>query len=307
MIAADRQAWLDERRKGLGGSDAAAAAGLSRYKTPMQLFFEKLGELPDDDLSDNDAVQWGIKLEAVVADEYAARTGAKIARVNRILRHPEHEFMLANIDRRIVGEKRGLECKTAGQWAADSENWGPSGTDQVPIEYICQCQHYLAVTGWESWDLAVLIGGRDFRTYTIPRDESLIEHLVKIESQFWECVQTRTPPEAITVADAVLRNPKHKAGKVVEATSEIVQLFADLRRLKSDADEINTKMERVKAKICDFLGDGEVLAINGQPLMTWKQQSTTRFDQKAFAAAHPELASEFRSETSFRVMRMKGE
>jgi putative phage-type endonuclease len=183
--------WLALRQQGIGGSDASVACGMSPYKQAAILYLEKRGEREPDDLSDNERVYWGTVLEDVVANEYSRRTGRKVRRVNRILQSKAHPFMLASLDRDVVGEKRILECKTTDK---HTQGWGDPGTDQVPSHYLMQTQHYLAVTGAEIADLAVLIGGNDFRIYTIQRDEDLIQAMIQLETEFWKNVVEGNPP-----------------------------------------------------------------------------------------------------------------
>src|SRR5690554_2691682 len=158
-----REQWLEERRKGIGGSDAAAIAGLSRYRSPIQVYMDKLGliEPPEE----NEAMYWGRKLEDIVAEEFSIRTGLKVRRRNAILQHPEYPFMLANVDRLIVGKNEGLECKTTSAYRADE--WKDDG---IPWEYAIQCYHYMAVTGYKAWWIAALIGGNQFIYKRIERD-----------------------------------------------------------------------------------------------------------------------------------------
>ena len=182
-----REDWLKARKKGLGGSDIAAIAGLSPWRSPMAVYLEKIGEIPDQE--ESEAMYWGTRLEDIVADEFSLRTGLKVARKNAILQHPEHPWMLANIDRRIVGQKAGLECKTTSAYGRD--NWE---NDKVPDMYMLQCQWYMAVTGYDTWWIAVLIGGNTFRYTEIKRDEEIINYLIKIGYDFWTLVENRTPP-----------------------------------------------------------------------------------------------------------------
>lgn len=188
------EGWLEERRKGIGGSDAAAACGVSQWNTRLGLFMDKTGQAPDKE--ETQRMYWGKRLEGIVAEEYAKRTGHTVDQVNAILRSRAHPFMLANPDRAVLDDNRGLgilECKTVDRYAA--KEWGEDGSDQVPKEYLIQCQHYLAVTGLPWADLAVLIGGNEFRIYTLPRSEDLITNLVDLEAEFWGMVKMNQAPE----------------------------------------------------------------------------------------------------------------
>lgn len=147
-----RDEWLDARRAGIGGSDVGAIMGFNQYKSAYQVFLEKTGQYHEE--VDNEAVYFGNALEDFVAQEFAKRTGKKVRRLNKMLVYPEHDFMLANLDRVVVGERAVLECKTASEYV--KEAWEG---EEIPASYLCQVHHYLAVTGFEKAYIAVLVGG----------------------------------------------------------------------------------------------------------------------------------------------------
>ena len=298
-----RTAFLAERMTGIGGSDAASIVGLNPWKSAYRLFLEKTGQIKAEDLSDNAAVTWGTKLEDVVAEHYAEVTGATVHRVNRTLRHPQHPFMMSHLDRRIVGDKRGLEVKTAGAFAANSEEWGASGTDEIPAHYLCQVQHYMAVTGYVEFDLAVLMGGRDFRIYTVRRHEQMIESLIAAERDFWRRVVANDPPSPRSIDEARDRWPQSKEYQV-QASPEIERAVSDLRATKNDLKKLAAREEELAAQIMVALGDGDTLMAGARKLATWKSQTAERFDAKAFEAAHSDLYQQFKSASSYRVLRL---
>ena len=165
----NRADWLQLRRQGIGSSDAASAVGLNPYCSPLQLWLEKTNGDDSDD-SPSDAAYWGTVLEPIVADEYARRTGCKVRKVNAVLQHRDQPFMLANLDREVVGHNDGpgiLECKTCGAFAAKA--WA----EGVPKWYQIQVLHQLAVTGRAWADVAVLIAGQSFQIHRIERDPPL--------------------------------------------------------------------------------------------------------------------------------------
>lgn len=189
-----RDDWLEVRRTGIGSSDAAAAVGLNPYQSQLELWMLKTGKgdlLPAiDPLDDTSPMFWGTLLEPIVAAHYTKRTGNKVRRVNAVLQHPEHAWMLANVDREVVGagDVQILECKTAGIHGA--RLW----RDGVPEYVQLQVMHQLAVTGHQAADVAVLIGGQELRIFRIERDEALIARLIALEQEFWEMVQSGTAP-----------------------------------------------------------------------------------------------------------------
>lgn len=188
-----RQEWLEERRKGLGGSDSAVACGLSRYSTPRHLYHDKRGELEEQ--PDNEYFKWGRKLEVLILEEAAEQTGLKIAPYKFMIWSHKYPWAFVNLDGYVFGPDAPIgivECKTAG-WIK-SDEWGVSGTDLIPQEYVLQCQHALAVTGLGFAILAVLIGGNQFRWYRLERDQTLIDKLMRLEFNFWDNLQNEIPP-----------------------------------------------------------------------------------------------------------------
>ena len=193
-----REDWLAVRKRGIGSSDAAAAVGLNPYKSQLELWLEKTGRddnLPKIDPHDETSpTYWGNLLEPIVAAHYTRRTGNKVRRINAVLQHPHPSllWMLANIDREVIGsdEVQILECKTAGI------NGARLWRDGVPEYVQLQVQHQLAVTGKTTADVAVLLGGQDLEIHRIQRDEALIARLIPLEQRFWRFVETDTPPPA---------------------------------------------------------------------------------------------------------------
>lgn len=187
-----REEWLKERQQGIGGSDAAAIAGINPYRTPLQVYFDKTGTAALEP-EQSEAAYWGTVLEDVIAKEFSKRTGFKVQRKNAILKNIRYPFMLANIDREIIDKEQGngvLECKTASAYLA--KKWEDN---QLPDEYMLQIQHYLAVTGYQYAYIAVLIGGQRFDYKRVERDDEIIAQLIQIEGDFWERIQNEDPPE----------------------------------------------------------------------------------------------------------------
>jgi len=186
---------LADRLLGVGGSDAPCLVGCDPYRQPLDLYLEKTGEIaPVDDLEEHsEPVRWGNLLEDVVASEWARRHSHVILPRREPFVHPDYPFMRGNVDRLLSGKEEGLEVKTRGTFNA--EDYGPDGTDQVKESDIIQCQHYMACSGYKLWHMAVLIGGQDLRSYTIPRDEGLVSSLAQLEGEFWASVERREPPD----------------------------------------------------------------------------------------------------------------
>lgn len=289
----ERSDWLAIRRQGIGSSDASSAVGLNPYKSRLELWLEKTGRSTTEISSD--AMYWGNVLEPIVAQEYSTQTGHKVRRVNAVLQHPSMPFMLANLDREIINHPDGpgvLECKTAGHYA--TKQW----EENVPEWYQLQVLHQLAVTG-RSWaDVAVLLGGQEFRIYRINRDEAMIEDLIRLEQEFWHLVQTDTQPpvdgsESSARALALLY-PRDN-GLTVDYSSDLAMntLFSSLVEVRAARQAAETTEEVLRQQIQEKLGEATV-AIFDSGKVSWKRSKDgTGLDTKRLLADHPGLSSQY--------------
>jgi putative phage-type endonuclease len=291
----ERSDWLEIRKQGIGSSDASAAVGLNPYKSRLELWLEKTGRKPADDLAANDAVYWGTVLEPIVAQEYSTKTQHKIRRVNAVLQHPSEPFMLANLDREIINHPQGpgiLECKTAGHFAV--RQW----EDGVPEWYQLQVLHQLAVTGRQWADVAVLISGQEFRIYRIDRDEEMILNLIRLEREFWQLVETDVQPptdgsESSARALACLYPQDNGATLDCSNDSDMNGLFnrlVDARTLQQDAAAME---EAAQQQIKEWMGEATVALFSGGKV-TWKRSKDSEVvDYKRLLSDYPELTLQY--------------
>ena len=301
-----REEWLQARRAGLGGSDMGAILGLSKFKTPVDVWMEKTGR--SEGSTETLQMRFGNYAEEFVAREYCAKTGHAVQRFTSMLRHPDAPI-LGNVDRLVVpaGAKiaahkseirtdLGLECKTASAFAAmDAAEWGDEGTDLVPPSYLVQCTTYMALTGCQAWDLAVLFGNQEVRVYHMQRDRELEAEIIARASEWWNRhVIADVPPAPTCDADVRSLFPTSTAGKTVEADAEVLSIVESLRKAKSAAKQYEEIADGAELVIKSALGDAEALTLNGKPLITWKSSKPSqRFDTTAFKEAHPDLYTEF--------------
>ena len=264
----DHNKWLKVRNMGIGGSDAGVIMGLNPYKSPFQLWMEKTGEIQPEDLSDNEFVYWGTVHEPNIAKRVTEVTGKGVIR-RGTLQSDEFPFMLANVDRMIIGEDAGLECKTANAFAG--KNWKD---DEVPDSYYCQCIHYMAVTGCKKWYIAVLVGGNHFIWKEIQRNEEDIQALIKAESEFWDKVQKKEmPPVDWTVSCAnALKERFHDNGKEMELPSETEKILQKLDEYQETEKTLKQEIQLQRNKICEILGDFQVGRIGNRKVL-WKAQN----------------------------------
>ncbi len=290
-----REQWLDIRQLGIGSSDAAVAAGLSPYKCPLSLWLEKTARKAPEDISQKEAVLWGVELEPVLAQVYTKRTGYKVRRVNAVLQHPENTFMLANLDREVVGHPDGpgiLEIKTASYHSA------PQWEEGVPVAYQCQVLHQLAVTGHAWAEVAVLIGGQDFRIYRIERDEEKIGDLIRREAHFWQQVRQDWQPEPDGSSDAAAALgwlfPRDD-GQTVDLSDspEFNQLFGQLLQLREQKEVVEQQESLIKQRLQATLGEATAgLFADGK--ITWKRSKDRLApDLERLGQDHPDLLSHY--------------
>ncbi len=275
-----------DRLTGIGGSDLAAILGLSKWRSPYQVWLEKTGRSQSDESTL--PMRWGTYAEEFVAREYAERTGRGVQRYNTMLRHPEAP-LIGHIDRLVIpaGAKRashrteirtdlGLECKTVSAFAAgrDSE-WGPEGTDQTPGQYLVQCAAYLALTGCQHWDLAALIGNHDFRIYHFHRDPELESYLLEESSRWWrDHVIADVPPDPVSEAEARER--------WLHATDDVGQQLRQLAVIRRTMRDLEASEKAVKDAIFPALADAEVVLFNGQEMATYRaNKDSQKIDYQA--------------------------
>jgi len=296
-----REKQSEQQRQGyIGGSDAAVIMGMNPWKNRVQLWQEKTGEMEPADLSENARVQWGIKLEDLVARHWAEVTGRKIRRNNFLLRSERHPWMAAHLDRQVAGGGF-LEVKTAGQVG----EWGPSDSTLIPDHYMCQVQHYMAVTGDSKCWVAVLIGGSDFRHYTIHRNQPFIAMMVEAQEAFWKLVQNRTPPIPLSVDEAADRWPTADPDTVQHAGMELQEVLQELAGVTKKMQQLKKLEEAMKTKLMNVMGEREVLLVGNLKAATWKNQTSTRLDTTRLKAEQPELAAQYMKESSSRVFRLQ--
>lgn len=289
---APHEAWLAARRTGIGGSDVAPILGLSKWTTPLQVYMEKRGELQPQ--PDNPSMRWGRYLEPVVRQAYADETGLEVRVVPDMLRHSAHDFLIANLDGFVApsdAPRRVFEAKTA----RTAEGWGEPGTDQIPQPYLLQVQHYMAVTGFVAADVAVLIGGSDFRIYEVHEDRELQAMVIDACADFWARVQAGEPPEPISYADAKARFGRASVQAEVVADSDVMQAIAELRDLKVQQGHLEHAREQWQAVVMRAMGEADTLVdAQGRQLATWKAAAAPRrFDAATFKAHHPDLYGQF--------------
>lgn len=301
-------AEIEIRKTGIGASEIGAIAGLSPYAGPLDIYLRKL-DLIDDETSE--AAEWGHVLEPVIADRYARETGATLTTCTT-LRHPEHPWILATPDRRAAlgADSWLVEVKTASLRVA--HRWGDPGTDEVPEEYLAQVTWQMFVEGSRRADVALLLGGQEYRTYSIPFDPELAAALVERGREFWhDHVLTQVPPSqgSVEAARAWLRQRYPIDDRPIRtATVDEIAVLEELRAARSRFDAAEETKQLLEAKVKALIGDAAGLDGGLLGRVTWKKNkdgSKTDWEAVARALSAPAdlIAQHTKTTTGARVLR----
>lgn len=271
---------IEARGRAVGGSDVATILGLNPYKTPLELYHEKRGELEPEDLESNDLVFAGNNFEDGIAKFYERRTGNKVRNKFKPVKNDKYPWLVANIDRDIVGVKKGLEIKNVSFHAGYA--WGKDGTEEVAEYYIPQPNHYMLVMDYDAWDVAAYFGGQDLRIYTLERDREWDEIIIETTHTFWyDHVMKGVPPELdyshAHALDAIQRIFPGTNGETIQLPDEIQHWHEVMQQAKAEVKRYETVVDGAKAHILHALGDNAVGLLPGGGEYTRKKVKRNGF------------------------------
>lgn len=288
--------WLEYRQAGIGGSDAGAICGLNPYRSRVDVWIDKTAKKPVEK-PDNEALRVGRDLEDYVARRFTEETGKKVRRNNHMMFNDTYPFMIANIDREVIGENAILECKTANAYGAD--RWAD---DKVPESYELQCHHYMAVTGADRVYIACLIMGISFVVRTVERDEDVINSLIQIESEFWNdyvIPKTMPAPDGSDSYDRQIAEiyPEAEKDKETDLDADYIEKlrrYDEIEELKHQLDE---EENAIKQEIKLAMDTSEV-AWAGDRRITWRNtKPRVTIDSKRLLAELPEIFEQYSKTT----------
>lgn len=284
------EAWLDYRRGGIGGSDAGAIAGLSKYSSAFSVYCDKLNLVPEKE--DSEAMRQGRDFEEYVARRFMEAEGKKVQRFGWLIRSKKYPWAIADIDRVIAGENAILECKTTSVMnKTDFEN------GDIPPYWYCQCQHYLAVTGCDVCYLTVIILGRGYHCFKIDRNEEDIAALMSLEREFWE--------NNVLAHKEPLPDGTERAGDVIgqlyarsDSEAQIVDLtpygesLDEYATLDKQISELSARKEAIKQELQLCLKEAERGQYGGYAV-SWKTQESKRIDSKRLKEELPDVYEQY--------------
>lgn len=297
----EKKEWLTLRKTGIGGSDAGTVCGLNPYGNLIKLFYDKTGKEVEE--QDNEAMRQGADLEDYVAQRFMEATGLKARRSNYLYRSVEHPFMIADVDRLVVGEDAGLECKTASAYNADKWKDG-----KIPLHYAMQCYHYMAVTGRRAWYLAAVILGKEFVYHKLEWDDDVVRRLVEAEKDFWEkyVMAGRMPePDGSKMCGEAL----NRYFCMVETGSSIELVGFDEkldRRMEilAQIEKLQCEQSRIEQEIKMFMKENEK-AFSERYRISWSNVKSFRLDTKLFKQDNPQLYKDYAKESVSRKFQVK--
>lgn len=292
-IKLSKEEWLRYRKQGIGGSDAGAICGLNPYRSAIAVYVDKTSDEIEKIDNESESMRQGRELEEYVARRFVEQTGKKVRRANAIFYDEENSFMIADVDRMIVGENAGLECKTASPYMA--EYWDG---DKIPLSYQMQCFHYMSVCNADAWYVAVLIYGREFKVYKLERDEEIIRNLIQIEKAFWEDnVRKKVMPEpdGSKLADTVIAEYFKNAKPVSIELNGFDEKLKRRKEIEDLIDVLETEKMQIEQEVKLFMGDAE-MAANERFKVTWKSVVSNRLDSKLLKQEEPEIYKRYQKE-----------
>lgn len=284
--------WLRWRQKGLGGSDIAPILGISKWSSAVDIWLSKTNQKHDDCVQ-SEAMFWGTRLEPIIRDRFREVTGRKVIEIKAILQSIDHPYMIADIDGLTEdgeGNPAILECKCVSEFKRSE--WD---NDSVPVYYMTQIQHYMAVTGLSTTFVAALVGGNSFIIREVHADKEMQEMLIAIEADFWRKVinMERPQPDASdackALLDSVYRGGVREKLALPDTALEWLDLYLEATALEDEAKE---KKQLASNNLKEIMGDFDVATCQGHTV-SWKPVSTERLDSKALKEAEPELYAKY--------------
>jgi putative phage-type endonuclease len=274
-----------DRRKYITGTDAGVICGASPWKSPVQLWQEKLGLLEPEDISSKPVVMAGIHLEVGVVSYFEAVTKLKTEKPDGYAVHPDFPFIAGSIDRWIEGREAILECKTAHK----TDAWGDDD-NRFPEHYLLQIAHYCMLHNINKCYLAVFfLNTYEFKVYTYDRDMRLESLLLDKELAFWDMVQSKTAPEPANHEDIRALYPASSNAPPVVATQRIYTTVQEMQSINDNIDGLEARLKRYKDEISLFMGNSEkLIGPCGKTLATHKYtKAVNRLDTELLKRSNP--------------------
>jgi len=288
--------WHEARRKGLGGSDIAAALGVSPWKTQLELWGEKTGLAPSS-FDGNEATEWGSKMENLLMEKYEEVNTDHRVLVQDSVSHKDYPFMRANVDGVIVDRSEGV--RTLGVWEGKTSQ---NEWTEVPVNYQLQVQHYMFVLDLPFAIISVLFHGNMYREFRIERDPAYETDLLPQLEAFWKAVDSKMPVfEATNMEDLNIKYggvatevaQLSDVSEYADAIGNIVAAKVALAKAKGDFDR--QKIKLAENMLSDKL---KTITVNGKSVATIVTVgSSVAFDMVKFKKREPDMHHAYLTKT----------
>jgi predicted phage-related endonuclease len=284
----------------IGGSDAAAAAGIDPYCSRVMAWVYKTGRA---ERPETEAMRWGTRLQPLVFEELRER-GIEAWECSEGYR----DKGLADHDHPWrVGHPDGFAQDDNGPYAVvevkTTNGWAHRAAEGVPLHHVAQLQHYLYLTGLQRGLLAVLVNGQHLEVHEVARNDAAIDLLMAAEERFhWHCVTDTQPPLTDADTDAVKALwPQAVEGRRVRLDAEAMRDLAELRARREQAKAIEAQVTALENRLKARMGDTEVaVSPTDDEVLRWTNVGTRRLDSKRLAVELPAVAEQFTTPTTTR-------
>ena len=294
--------WVALRKSSIGGSDSAICVNMNPYSGLLTLYADKMGLSKEKESTE--AMRLGTDLEQYVAERFMEKTGKKVRNDFAMYADDEYDYITANIDRKVVGENAGLECKTMGSFNGYNFEEG-----DVPSHYYCQCQHYCSVLGLDRMYLAILVLQRGLFIVPIERNDDFIKSLREAETAFWTqyiVPGIMPPPDGESDLETLKQLYPNPVKNSEISIPGLDRMIKEYKAIKDLADEYKERSETLKGRICKLLGSNEV-GIGEDYGCSWKEQSkTSGYDIERLQRDYPNIDfSKYKKISKYRVFRTR--
>ena len=281
--------FLEERKTGVGGSDAPIILGVSKWSSPLQIWAQKVRALEEDveeeEQQDDEQLLWGRLVEPIVVKQFGKETGREVYHCEMFARHPEIPWLIGHADgeqMRWDRDRALIECKNVSRFL-----W-MEWMEDAPLPVKVQVQHYLAAFDLEMASAVALIGGNQLVWKDIERNQAFIDAMLEEEQRFWARVISDNPPPA-TAADCKFLNtlvpedPKvfiQMPSVGLDLHEELVGVKNEIEKIRAQMDPLEKKKDELEARIKQEMGEATGASLPDGSMYTFKTTRRKGFEVK---------------------------
>ena len=294
---------MDDRKGFIGSSEISTVLNLNPFQTPLELWAEKTGQILPKDLSNNESVEWGKRLEKVVSSKFSEKHNVKLIAYKKRFVHPEYDFLTCELDNIIANTDEMVEIKTCSAW--NYKYW--ENPDDIPFHYICQVMFALGLSNRKIGHIAVLIGGQRYLEKRIEFDKKIFDEMVRKAVYFWNTfIIPKAMPTTIKAMDDEVLFKLYPEGQEseIELTDEANRIVESIEGLQSDLNAVEKQIDEQKNILKSMLKDSEI-GKTDKFIITWKNQETKRLDTALLKEKNIDIYNQYSKITKSRVFKIK--